>query len=80
MWEQKSVLVFLSTISIETASFCIYLVHTENKVSYRSGIKSRDPRENEYNKYCFNNCGEGFYPVDEDIVGCIWTWLYQQKR
>ena len=65
----KAVVVSISLILLVAASFCIYQAHTENKVRNHSKIKSQDPCEDEYKKYCLN-VGECYYLVDEDIVGC----------
>ena len=79
MFETKADRVSLSLILKQTGSFCIYQAHTENKVGPPSKIKSQDPCENEYKKYCLNG-GDCYYLVDEDIVGCNCTWLYRGKR
>ena len=79
MCETKAVVVSTSLISLVGASFCVYQTHTGNKVGHHSEIKSHGPCENEYKKYCLNG-GEFFFLVDEDIVGCNFTWLYGGKR
>ena len=79
MCETKAVVVSISLFLLVAASFWIYQAQTENKVGHRSKIKSQGPCENEYKKYCMNG-GKCYYPVDEDIVGCNWTWLYGGKR
>ena len=79
MCDTKAVLVSLSLFLMRAASFCIYRAHTENKVGHHSKVKSQCSCENEYKKYCLN-VGEGFYLIDEDIVGCNCTWLYGGMR
>ena len=79
MFEAKAVVVSTSIILLVAASFCIHQAHTENKVGHHSKIKNQGPCENEYKRYGLNG-GEGFYLVDEDIVGCNCTWLYGGKR
>ena len=79
MCEIKAVVVSISIILLEAASFCIYQAQTENKVGHHSKIKSQGPCEKEYKKYCLSG-GECYYLVDEDIVGCSCTWLYGGKR
>ena len=74
MCETKAVVVSKWLILLVAASFCIYQAQTENKVGHHSKIKSQGPCENYYKKYCLNG-GEGYYLVDEDIVGCNCTWL-----
>ena len=74
MCETKTNLVSLSLILLVAASFGMYQAHTEKKVGHRSKIKSQGPCENEYKKYCLN--GEECYClIDEDILGCKYTWL-----
>ena len=79
MCETKAILELISTILPVAASFCIYLAHTNNKVGHHSRIKSQDPCENEYKKFCLNG-GERYYLIDEDFVGCKCTWLFGGKR
>ena len=63
--------------SVAATGFCIYQVNP--KVEHHSEIKSVSPCEKEYKKYCLNG-GESYYPDDEDIVGCNYTWLYGGRR
>ena len=79
MCETKALVVSLSLFLLVSASLCVYQFHTENKVGRHSKIKSQGPCENKYKKYCLNG-GECYYLVDENIVGCICTWLYGGKR
>ena len=79
MCETKAVVVSISLLLVVAASFCIYQAHTENKVRHHCKIKSQCPCEKDYKKYCLN-CGECYYLVDEEIVGCNCTWLYGGKR
>ena len=79
MCETKAVVVSMSMILLVAASLCMYQDHTESTVGHHSKIKSQDPCENEYKKYCLNG-GESHYLVDEDILGCNCTWLYGRKR
>ena len=79
MCETKAVVVSISILSLVAASFCICQAHTENEVGHHSKIKIQGPCENEYKKQCLNG-GECYYLVDENIVGCICTWLYGGKR
>ena len=79
MCETKAVLASISLILRVAASFCIYQAHKEKKVGHHSGVKGQSPCKNEYQKY-FLNGRECFYLIDENIVGCICTWLYGRKR
>ena len=79
MCETKTVVVSISLFLLVAASFCIYQAQTGNKLGHHSKIKSQGPCENEYKKYCLNG-GEGFYLVDEDILGCNCAWFYGGKR
>ena len=79
MFETKAVEVSISKNSLVAASLCIYQSQTENKVGHHSKIKSQDPCENQYKKYCLNG-DKCYYLVDEDIVGCNCTWLHGGKR
>ena len=79
MCETKAELVSISLILLLATRFCIYKAPTENKVGHYSKIKSQGSCENEYKKYCLNG-GECYYLVDEEIVGCNYTWLYGGKR
>ena len=51
MCETKAVVVSISLISLQVASFCINQAHTENKVGQDSEIQSQDPCEKNYKKY-----------------------------
>ena len=79
MSETKAVVVSISLIFLEAASFCIYQAQTENKVGNHTKMKNQGPCENEHKKYCLNG-GDCYYLVDEDIVDCNCTWLYGGKR
>ena len=79
MCETKAIVVSISLILLVAAIFSTYQAHTENEVGHHSKIKSQGPCENEYKKYCLNG-GECCYLVDEDVVGCNFTWLYGGKR
>ena len=79
MCETKAVVVSISLIIMVAASFCIYQTQTEKKVGHRSQVKSESPCEKGYKKYCLND-GEGYYPVDGNIVGCNCTWIYGGQR
>ena len=79
MWETKTVLVLLSIILLEAASFCICQVHAENKVGHYGEVKIQNACENEYKKYCFNGA-ECYYLVVEDFLGYNCSWLYGGKR
>ena len=54
MCETKAVVVSISLILTEAASFCIYHAHTENKGGHHSKVKSQGPCENEYKNFCLN--------------------------
>ena len=69
--------IFFAALLLAATGFCIYQVNP--KVEQHSQIKSQDPRENEYKKFCLNG-GKCYYLVDEDIVGGNCTWLYGGKR
>ena len=47
MCETKAVVVSITIISLVAASFCIYQVHTENKVGHHSKIESQGLCEND---------------------------------
>ena len=79
MLETKAVVLSISLILLVAASFWIYQAQTENKVGHHSKIKSQGPCKNQYKKYCLNG-GKGCYLVDEDIVGCNFTWLYGRNQ
>ena len=79
MCDTKAVVVSVSIILLVAANFCIYQAHTENKLGHHSSIKSQGPCKNEYKKYCLNG-GECCCLVDENNVGCNFTWLYGRKR
>ena len=79
MCETKAVVVSISLFLLVAASFRIYQAQAEIKVGHRSKIKCQCPCKNEYKKYCLNG-GKYYYLVDEDIVGCICTWFYGEKR
>ena len=76
MSEIKTVLI-VAALLLAAAGFCIYQVNP--KVGHHSEIKSENPGEKEYKKYCLNG-GECFYLGDEDIVACNYTWLYGVQR
>ena len=78
MCEIKTVLI-VAALLLTVTVFCIYQTKTEKKVEHHSEIKSEGPCEKEYKKYCLNR-GECFYLVDEDIVACNCTWMYEGKR
>ena len=78
MCEIKTVLVSFCFILVVAASFCIHRVYPAKKVRQHCEIKVQNPCENEYKDYCLN-CGECYYLVDEDIVGCNCAWLYGRK-
>ena len=73
MCEVKTILVSVCLVLLVTASFCIYQVYPEKKLAQRSKIEGQSPCENEYKKSCLNG-GDCYYLIDEDIVGCNWTW------
>ena len=75
----KAVVVSISLFLLVAGSFCIYQAQTENKVGHYSKIKSENPCNKEYKKYCLNG-GEGYCLVDEYIVACNCTWLYGGNR
>ena len=79
MCETKAIVLSISEILLVAAKCGIYQAHTEYEVEHHSKIKSQDPWENEYKKFCLNG-GECYYLVDEDIVGCNCTWLYGAKQ
>ena len=79
MCETKAVVISISLYLLVAAKSCACQAHTENKVGHHSKIKSQGPCENEDKKYCLNG-GDCYYLVDEDIVGCNFTWLYRGKR
>ena len=57
----------------------MYWVYPEKKLGQYSGVKIQNTCEIEYKKYCFNG-GECFYLIDEDTVGCKYTWLNWRER
>ena len=69
----------VAALLLAATGFCIYQVSSEMKARHHSEIKSQGPCENEYRKYRLNG-GEWFYLVDEDLVGCNYTWLFGGKR
>ena len=75
----KTVLVSVCLTLLIAASFCMYSVHSEKKVAHRGKIEGQVPCENEYKKYCLN-CGDCYYLIDENVVGCYCTSLYGGKR
>ena len=75
MCESKAIEGPKSKFLLLATSFCIYQAHTDNKLRHNSKNKNQVLRQNDYKKYCLNN-GECYYLVDEDIVGCNFTWLY----
>ena len=81
MCELKSVLI---AAALNLAfGFCINQVNSEKKVGHNShlpcGTQSENPCEKEYRGYYLNG-GECYYLIDDDIVGCICTWLHGVKR
>ena len=78
MGEIKTASMF-AVLLLVAAGFYTYQVNSETKVGQHREIKSEIPCENEYKKYCLNE-GECYYVVDEDIVACNCTWLYEGKR
>ena len=76
MCEIKTVLI-VAVLLLAAAGFYTYQVNP--KVGQHSAIKSENPCEKEYIKYCMNG-GECYYLVHEDIVACNCTWLYGGKR
>ena len=79
MFETKVAVVLISISLLVAANFCIYQTQAENKLGHYSKIKIQGPCENEYKKYCLNG-GKCYYLIDEDFVGCNYTWLYGRKR
>ena len=71
--ETKAVVVPIPLFLLVAASFCIYQVHTENKLEHHSEIKSECPCKKEYKNYCMNG-GECYYLVEKDTVACNCTW------
>ena len=78
MCETKTVLIVAALILAATG-LCIYQVKSEKKAGQHREIKSENPCEKEYKKYCMNG-SECYYLVGEDIVGCNCTRLYGGKR
>ena len=78
MCEIKTVLI-VAALLLAATSFCIYQVNSDKKVAHHSLIKSKNPCEKKYKKYCLDG-GECYYLIEEDIVGCNCTWLYGGKR
>ena len=76
MFELKTILMSVSKILLVTPSHWVY---PQKKYGQYSGIKSQNPCENEYKKYCLNG-GERYYLNDEDVLGCNCTWFYGGKR
>ena len=76
MCEIKTVII-VAALLLAATGFCIYQV--KPKVEYHSEIKSENPCDEAYKKYCFNG-GECFYLVDQDVVACNCTWMYGGKR
>ena len=79
MREIKTVLVPVCLILLVTASFGINRIYPEEKVGQHSEIKVQSPCENEHIDDCLNG-GEGYYLINEDIVGCLCRWLYGGNR
>ena len=50
----KTILVSVCLIVLVTASFFMYWVYPEKNVGQYSEIKTQNPCENEYKKYCLN--------------------------
>ena len=76
MYEIKSV-IFVAVLLIVAAGFYTYQVNP--KVGQHREINSESPCEKEYEMYCMNG-GDCYYLVDEDIVACNGTGLYEGKR
>ena len=77
MCEIKTIII-VAALLLTATGFCIYQVNSRKKVGHHSEIKSESPCEKEYKKYCSNG-GEGFYLVDEGIVGCNCTLVIWRK-
>ena len=78
MCEIKTVLI-VAALLLAATGFRICQVNSEKKMRHPSEIKSENPCDKEYKKYCLNG-GECYYLDDEDIVGCNCTWLNGGKR
>ena len=78
MCEIKTAII-VAALLLAVLGFCIYQTKTEKKVGHHSEIKSEGPCEKVYKNYCLNG-GECFYLVEEDIVACNCTWMYEEKR
>ena len=78
MCEIKTVSI-VAVLLLAAAGFYTYQENSETKVGQHSELKSENPCENEYKKYCMNG-GECYYLADEDIVRCICPWLSGGKR
>ena len=72
MCQTKAFVVSISLFFLVSASFCTYQAYTENKVGHHAKIRSQGPCGNECKKCCLNGC-EGYFLVDEAIVGCNCT-------
>ena len=79
MCEMKSILVSVCLAFLVTESFCMYWLYSEKTVGQCSEIKIQNPRETENKKYCLNR-GEGYYLIDQDIVGCNCTYTVLWRK
>ena len=75
MCEIKTVLI-VAGLLLAAAGFYTYQVNSEKKVGQHRENKSESPCEKEYKKFCMNG-GESYFLVDDDIVACNCTWLYE---
>ena len=55
MCEIETVII-VAAFLLAATGFCIHQANSETKVRQDSKIKSEGPCENEYNKYCMNEC------------------------
>ena len=78
MCEMKTVLI-VAVFLLAAAGFYTHQVNSEMKVGQHSEIKSENPCEKGYKKYCLNG-GDCYYVVYEVSVACNCTWLYGRKR
>ena len=67
-------LLTVAALHLAATGFCINQMNSEKKVGHHSEMKSENPCEKEYKKYCLNG-GECYYLVYQDIVDCNCEWL-----
>ena len=77
MCEKKTVLVCVCLILLVTASFCKNWVHSEKKSGTTERNQNTKSLRTKYKDKCLNV--EYYYVLDEAIVGCVCSWLYERR-